>query len=185
MPATKDIHSKVILVNEQNLEIGLAEKLAAHQQGLLHRAFSIFIFRQPRAKAAELLLQQRADTKYHSPGLWTNTCCSHPSPGENILEAAKRRLNEEFNIKINALEDIGQFHYTAHFKNGLIENELDHVLIGLYTEASISPNPAEIKAYRWVSLDVLKNEMAQEPEKFTAWLGRAVEIVEAHYSRVP
>ena len=176
MPATKDI-SHVILVNEQDIEIGIAEKLAAHQQGLLHRAFSIFIFRTHPQKGVELLLQQRASTKYHSPDLWTNTCCSHPSPGENLLQAAIRRLKEEFNLAIPELHDIGQFSYIAHFNNGLIENELDHVLIGRYKDEGFSPNPEEIQAYRWVTLADLKKEIAQKPEQFTPWLEKALEIV--------
>lgn len=181
MPATKDIQSRVILVNEQNIEIGTAEKLAAHEKGLLHRAFSIFIFRQQENinnQELELLLQQRADSKYHSPGLWTNTCCSHPNPGENLLEAATRRLAEEFRLHITTLRDVGQFHYIAHFNNGLTENEFDHVLVGLYQSEAFTPNPAEIKAYRWITLAALKEEMASNPEQFTPWLAKALEIAE-------
>src|SRR5271156_2237006 len=109
MPATKDVNMQVILVNEKDLELGHAEKLAAHQQGLLHRAFSVFIFRQENDQAPELLMQQRALSKYHSPGLWTNTCCSHPQPGEAVLAAAKRRLKEEFGLDIAVLKPAGQF----------------------------------------------------------------------------
>src|SRR3989338_4869056 len=117
----------VILVDDHDQEIGYAEKLSAHKKNLLHRAFSVFIFRkQPRL---ELLLQQRALKKYHSAGLWTNTCCSHPRPGENIMQAAERRLYEELTIK-TPLQDLGWFHYNAHFQNALSENEIDHVLLG-------------------------------------------------------
>src|SRR3990167_1504236 len=109
---------QVILVDENDTAIGTAEKLAAHEQNLLHRAFSIFIFRDSPQR--ELLLQQRALGKYHSPGLWTNTCCSHPRPGEAILEAGKRRLQEELGLT-SELSDLGWFHYNAHFPNGLSE----------------------------------------------------------------
>ena len=181
MPATKDIHSQVILVDEQDREIGTAEKLAAHEQGLLHRAFSIFIFRQAKTannQSLELLLQQRADSKYHSSGLWTNTCCSHPQPGETILKAAIRRLKEECHLELHALVDVGQFHYTAHFNNGLTENEFDHVLVGYYQHALPTPNPEEIKAYRWISLSHLKAELAAKPQQFTPWLAEALAIAE-------
>lgn len=179
MPATKDIHAHVILVNELDLEIGSAEKLAAHQKGLLHRAFSIFILRHsPVRNEIELLLQQRASTKYHSPNLWTNTCCSHPSPGENLQDAAKRRLKEEFSLEIQELQHLGQFQYIAHFNNGLTENELDHVLLGWYQNEAFSPNPAEIQNYRWISLASLKKELAQDPEQFTPWLKMALDLLE-------
>ncbi len=181
MPATKDIQPQVILVNEQDAEVGSAEKLAAHQKGLLHRAFSIFILRSSPGKEVETLLQQRASSKYHSPGLWTNTCCSHPHPGETMLAAAKRRLQEEFCLEIQALQHLGQFHYTAHFNNGLIENELDHVLAGWYENEIFTPNPAEIQNHRWLSLRDLKIELAQNPDAFTPWLKRALEIVEASF----
>ena len=175
MPATQDLKTRVILVDEKDREVGTAEKLAAHQQGLLHRAFSIFIFRTLPNRDRELLLQQRAAAKYHSPGLWTNTCCSHPSPGESIPQAARRRLKEEFNLVI-PLEYRGQFHYTAHFTNGLTENELDHVLVGTYSNEEITPNPEEIQAFRWMTAEALKEEMLREPEQFTPWLARALEI---------
>ena len=176
MPATKDMSSQVILVNEQDSEIGHAEKLTAHQQGLLHRAFSVFIFRSRLGKEAELLLQQRAHTKYHSSGLWTNTCCSHPYPGESLLQAAERRLKEEFNLVIPALHHIGQFHYIAHFNNGLTENEFDHVFVGWYHNEPFTPNDKEIQAYRWISLTELKAALVQTPEQFTPWLKKALTI---------
>lgn len=176
MPATQDTTSQVILVDEADNPTGSMEKLAAHQQGLLHRAFSIFIFRY-RATRQELLLQQRAHTKYHSPGLWSNTCCSHPSPGENVLQAAKRRLNEEFNLEI-PLKEVGQFRYIAHFENGLIENELDHVLVGTYHhEQPLQPNSNEVACYRWITVEELKQEMTENPGAFTAWLGGVLKVL--------
>src|SRR5689334_15327319 len=120
---------QVILVDENDNPIGSAEKLAAHEQGgQRHRAFSVFIFR--KRDELEVLLQQRASHKYHCPDLWTNTCCSHPQPGETITQAGERRLQEEMGIA-TPLTWVGKFHYIAHFDNGLSENEIDHVLVGL------------------------------------------------------
>jgi isopentenyl-diphosphate delta-isomerase type 1 len=168
----------VVLVDQFNQETGLAEKLEAHRQNLLHRAFSVFIFRNIAGHEPELLLQQRALDKYHSPGLWTNTCCSHPRHGENIIKAGERRLHEELGM-IAELRDLGWFHYNAHFPNGLSENEIDHVLTGYIGDDNVfEPNPDEVHAIRWVTVDVLKKEIAEEPEKFTPWLHKALEIVE-------
>jgi isopentenyl-diphosphate delta-isomerase type 1 len=169
---------QVILVDEQDKEIGTAEKLQAHLAGLRHRAFSIFIFRE-RPKF-ELLLQQRADNKYHSPGLWTNTCCSHPRPGEDILAAANRRLQEEMGLSV-PLQSLGWFHYIAHFDNGLTENEVDHVFIGTTDIQQIALNPQEAQAYRWVDLADLTQEMDQHPERFTPWLKLALDLVKRRY----
>ena len=168
----------VILVDEHDREIGTAEKLVAHQQCLLHRAFSVFIFRQKAE--LEILLQQRAFGKYHSPGLWTNTCCSHPRSNENIIKAGERRLLEEFGI-VAILEDIGSFHYTAHFPNGLSENEIDHVLIGsISPQSPIVPNATEVHAFRWITIDNLSRELAATPDQFTPWLKQALDIVIDH-----
>jgi isopentenyl-diphosphate delta-isomerase type 1 len=167
-------HNHVILVDENDQPVGSAEKLAAHEQNLLHRAFSIFIFN--KNKPLELLLQQRAFSKYHSPGLWTNTCCSHPRPDETVLAAAERRLQEEFGFT-TPLQQLGRFHYNAHFPNGLSENEIDHVLIGYIDKADlIRPQPAEIHAYRWITPDALKAEMHANPAQFTPWLAQALDI---------
>lgn len=165
----------VILVDAHDQEIGLAEKLAAHQQCLLHRAFSVFIFRD--ANEPELLLQQRALGKYHSPGLWTNTCCSHPRANENIIKAGERRLAEEMGIR-TTLSHHGWFHYEAHFSNGLAENEIDHVLVG-NVENSIQPilNPAEAHAYRWITITALQQALHEHPEQFTPWLPQALALV--------
>ncbi len=166
---------QVILVDEQDNPLGTAEKLAAHEQGLCHRAFSIFVCRQQ--VTFEILLQQRAKSKYHSPNLWTNTCCSHPRPGEDIILAGQRRLREEMGIE-TSLTWIGKFHYIAHFANGLTENEVDHVLVGSLEQPDFQFNLNEVQAYRWVSIEELKEELARMPEKFTPWLARALEVLE-------
>jgi isopentenyl-diphosphate delta-isomerase type 1 len=170
----------VILVDENDNATGTAEKLQAHQANLRHRAFSVFVFRQGQGTALELLLQQRADDKYHSAGLWTNTCCSHPRPGEDIIHAGERRLQEEMNLPVR-LKSLGWFHYIAHFDNGLVENEIDHVLVGVTAEENITPNPLEVQAYRWVGIAALKKELAKEPEKFTPWLKQALELVDKSF----
>jgi len=177
MTATECVaREQVILVDEQDKEIGLAEKLFAHQQNLLHRAFSVFIFRLSPASHFELLLQQRALHKYHSAGLWTNTCCSHPRSGETITAAGERRLSEELGI-VTSLRDLGWFQYNAHFTNGLSENEIDHVLVGIVpTDIEIIPNREEVNTYRWVTLNALQQELVAHPEQFTPWLARALEL---------
>jgi len=166
----------VVLVDLNDNAVGVMEKLAAHQQGLLHRAFSIFVYRHN--VTTEILLQQRADKKYHSPGLWTNTCCSHPKPNEDIIQAGQRRLEYEMGISI-PLRWLGSFHYTAHFANGLTENELDHVLTGeLLNEESFQVNPEEVKDYRWISIANLYKEIAEDPSQFTPWFIEAFELAE-------
>ncbi|HLB43169.1 MAG TPA: isopentenyl-diphosphate Delta-isomerase [Gammaproteobacteria bacterium] len=165
----------VILVNEHNQEIGHAEKISVHKSNLLHRAFSVFIFR--KCPQVELMLQQRALDKYHSAGLWTNTCCSHPRPGEDIIQAAMRRLQEELGI-VTTLKHLGWFHYNAHFPNKLSENEIDHVLLGeVSPNITIKPNPAEIHAYRWISIAELQKEITSHPEQFTSWLQQSLDLV--------
>lgn len=164
----------VILVDENDNPIGTAEKLEAHRKNLRHRAFSVFIFR--KAPQLELLLQQRAAEKYHSANLWTNTCCSHPRPGEEIISAGERRLKEEMGI-ITTLHPVGCFHYIAHFNNGLVENEMDHVLIGYINDESFTPDPDEAQAYRWITPKALDDELAQHPERFTPWLKMAFDLV--------
>lgn len=165
----------VILVDKNDQPTGTAEKLQAHREGLCHRAFSIFIVhKEPDIK---ILLQQRALTKYHSPGLWTNTCCSHPRPDEDIVSAGQRRLREEMGIE-TVLKWVGRFHYIAHFENGLIENEVDHVLIGEVADKTFQANPNEVHDYRWISLPELKNEIASLPQQFTPWLNQALSLAE-------
>lgn len=166
----------VILVDEHDNEIGQAEKLEAHQKNLLHRAFSIFVFRDEQYD--EILLQQRALHKYHSPGLWSNTCCSHPRPGESMLAAGQRRLAEELGFTTH-LQDIGSFIYNVHFSNGLSENELDHVLIGILPpNTTIAPNPQEIHDVRWVKTSHLTSQLETEPENFTPWLKQALNLLD-------
>lgn len=175
----------VVLVNKENKVTGSEEKLTAHAKNLLHRAFSVFIFRrQTDQSEIELLLQQRAFDKYHSQGLWTNTCCSHPRANEPIITAGERRLTEEIGIKTK-LQDLGWFHYNAHFENGLSENEIDHVLVGTVPfETVIAPNPQEVHACRWVSPTDLEAEMVNEPKKFTPWFAQAYDIVKPFLSRL-
>ena len=164
----------VILVDDQDHQTGTSEKLAAHEQGLLHRAFSAFVFRQQDGEL-QLLLQQRAADKYHSGGLWTNTCCSHPKPGETVLGAAHRRMQEEFGFDV-MLHPAGSFIYKTLFEQGLSEHEYDHVLIGNYQGEDIKPNPEEISNYQWVSVYSLVKSMKKQPENYTAWLKEALNI---------
>ena len=153
----------VILVNEQDEAIGLMEKMEAHEKGLLHRAFSILIFNSK----GEMLLQQRALSKYHSPGLWTNACCSHPRNGETILEAANRRLSEEMGMQTE-LKVLTHFIYKAAFDNGLTEHELDYVVHGLSDE-NPKINPDEVNAFRWISPQELNQWVQRSPNEFTVW----------------
>ncbi|HSW93766.1 MAG TPA: isopentenyl-diphosphate Delta-isomerase [Gammaproteobacteria bacterium] len=172
----------IALVDEEDNFLGTAEKLFVHEQGLCHRAFSVFIFRQ--GLTTELLLQQRARGKYHSPLLWTNTCCSHPRPDEDIVAAGERRLLEEMGMT-TPLEWVGKFHYIAHFENGLIENEVDHVLVGFLTDPVFKVNPEEVAATRWITLPDLKDEMTRTPDQFTPWLKQALAQLEMHYLAAP
>ncbi len=159
----------VVLVDENDNDIGVMEKLQAHQEGLLHRAFSIFVFNDKK----ELLMQQRAFSKYHSAGLWTNTCCSHPRPNETIKDAANRRLFEEMGMSCD-LRIETNFIYKTFFDNGLIEHELDYVLIG-YTNQNPTLNKEEVEHYRWQSLLDLKNDVALNPDSYTSWFKIAIE----------
>lgn len=168
----------VVLVDLNDNPSGTAEKLLAHQKGLCHRAFSVFIYRQ--GITTEILLQQRAASKYHSPGLWTNTCCSHPRPEEAILQAGERRLFEEMGIH-TTLKWVGKFHYIAHFENGLTENEVDHVLIGKLNDPSFHVNSNEVQAFHWIPLQDLQTELSRFPHHFTPWLKNALEIAIPHF----
>lgn len=153
----------VILVNEQDEPVGTMEKLEAHQKGLLHRAFSVFVVN----RNGEMLLQQRAQDKYHSGGLWTNTCCSHPLPGEDVLAASHRRLMEEMGFDC-PLKEIFSFTYRAEFDNGLTEHEFDHVLYGEY-DGVVEPDAAEVQATRYLSLEAIRRLLVEEPDTFTHW----------------
>lgn len=154
---------KVILVNEKDEPIGLMPKMEAHEKALLHRAFSIFIINSKN----EIMLQQRAAAKYHSPLLWTNTTCSHQREGENNIQAGNRRLMEEMGIKAE-LKELFSFIYKAPFDNGLTEHEFDHVMIGYYDDAP-NINPAEAESWKWMSVEEVKADMKANPDIYTAW----------------
>ena len=154
---------EVILVNGQDEQTGVMEKMEAHQKGLLHRAFSIFIFNS----RGEMLLQQRASSKYHSPDLWTNACCSHPQPGESTEQAATRRLREELGFETK-LSGIFSFTYRAVFENGLTEHEFDHVLIGTYN-GQVFPNVDEVKDYCFMKPEKIRESLSSHPHKYTEW----------------
>ena len=166
---------KVILVNEKDEQIGLMEKIEAHEKALLHRAFSVFVFNDKN----ELMIQQRAHSKYHSPDLWTNTCCSHQREGESNIEAGKRRLQEEMGFTTPLKETIS-FIYKAPFDNGLTEHEYDHILIG-YFEGEPDLNPDEVAAWKWMSLEELKKDMVKNPDIYTEWFKI---IFEKYYSHI-
>jgi isopentenyl-diphosphate delta-isomerase len=153
----------VILVNEHDEERGVMEKMEAHRLGLLHRAFSVFIF----DSRGRMLLQQRAAAKYHGGLLWTNACCSHPYPGEATDVAATRRLGEELGFS-TALENIFSFTYRAEVENGLIEHEFDHVFAGEY-EGTISKNPQEVEDLRYEEMDKIALALEQQPQLYTSW----------------
>lgn len=154
----------VVLVDEHDTPVGTMEKLEAHRAGLLHRAFSVFILNQN----GEVLLQRRSDSKYHSAGLWTNTCCSHPRPGENTRLAAERRLEEEMGM-VCTLGFGFSFLYRADVGNQLIEHELDHVYFGR-SNGPARPDPQEVAEVRWAGVDEITASLIQEPERYTAWL---------------
>jgi isopentenyl-diphosphate Delta-isomerase len=157
------VEEQVILVNENDEQIGLMPKLEAHKKALLHRAFSVFVFNDKN----ELMLQQRAAHKYHSPKLWTNTCCSHQRDGETNIEAGKRRLQEEMGF-VTTLEESISFIYKAPFDNGLTEHEYDHILIGKFNnEPNI--NTDEVLNWKWKSLEAIKEDMILHPKLYTEW----------------
>ncbi len=156
----------VTLVDENDQVMGSAEKLEAHQKGLLHRAFSILLFDDSN----RFLLQKRASIKYHSPGLWTNACCGHPRPGEATSVAATRRLQEELNLTV-PLHFLFSFQYACSFSNGLAENEYDHVFVGRLNSSgdTLNPNPDEVSEIRYISEAQLRKEILDSPENFTEW----------------
>ena len=160
---------QVILVDEQDRELGASEKLAAHAAGRLHRAFSIFVFDSD----GRLLLQRRAKSKYHSGGLWSNTCCGHPRPDEATPTAARRRLREEMNFDCE-LRAAFEFLYRAEFENELIEHEYDHVFVGDFDGAFV-PNESEVEDWRWATQDELRRDLRERPEEYTYWLRAALE----------
>jgi len=154
---------EVILVNKNDEEIGTMEKMEAHLQGMLHRAFSVLIFNSN----GELLIHRRAFGKYHSEGLWTNTCCSHQREGETNIQAGTRRLYEEMGIKTE-LKELFHFIYKAPFDNGLIEHELDHVMIGRYDDEPVI-NSDEVESWKWMCIEEVRKDMIQNPDIYTIW----------------
>jgi isopentenyl-diphosphate Delta-isomerase len=163
---------EVVLVNENDEPIGLMEKMEAHQKGLLHRAFSVFIF----DTKGNMLLQQRSADKYHGAHLWTNACCSHPFPDETVKDAAQRRLKEELGFTTE-LHEIFFFTYHAKVENDLIEHEFDHVFAGEY-DKDIYPNVSEVADFTYRPIDQIKKEIEVQPEKFTSWFKIAFPKVE-------
>lgn len=168
-----DSRLQVILVNEQDEEVGVMEKIEAHQKAVLHRAFSVFIFNS----RGEMLLQQRAFSKYHSGGLWTNACCGHPSPGEQTADAAARRLGEEMGFT-TPLDELFDFTYRSELDNGLTEYELDHVFAGSW-DAPVFPTKEEVNDFCYLSLDEIKHTLAINPQKYTVWFRIIFPRVEA------
>ena len=153
----------VILVDKNDKKTGLMPKMEAHEKGVLHRAFSVFIFNDKN----ELMLQKRNVNKYHSPGLWTNTCCSHQKDGESNINAGKRRLKEEMGFCVD-LNELDSFIYYVKFDNGLIEHELDHILVGEYN-GSFNVNPKEVDEWKWLALDKIKDDIKTNPNNYTEW----------------
>jgi len=154
---------KVVLVDEDDNQIGLMPKMEAHLKGKLHRAFSIIIFNSDR----KILLQKRASKKYHTPNLWSNTCCSHQREGEDNINAGKRRLNEEMGFVTN-LYNFSSFIYRVEFSNGLIEHENDHIMLGVF-DGNPKPNPNEVDEWKWIDIDILAEDMQINPDHYTAW----------------
>ena len=154
---------KVILVDREDNPIGTMPKMEAHEKAVLHRAFSVFILNTK----GELMLQQRAQHKYHSPLLWTNTCCSHQREGESNVDAGGRRLLEEMGFNV-PLEELFSFIYKAPFENGLTEHELDHVMVGYYEETP-EINPEEVASWKWMSLPAIEEDLLNRPETYTVW----------------
>lgn len=159
----------VTLVDASGSRVGAVEKLEAHQKGYLHLAFSIFLLNDKQ----QLLLQQRAYRKYHSGGLWSNTCCGHPLPEETVHNAALRRLREEMGVTCE-LSEVDRILYREEVGNGLIEHELDFLLLGAY-HGQVEPNPAEVEKYAWLSLVRLREQLETSPQSFTVWLRPALE----------
>ena len=167
---------EIILVDREGRQTGTGEKMEVHRKGELHRAFSIFVFNSK----GELLLQRRAGNKYHSGGLWANTCCSHPRAGEKLEDAVHRRLKEEMGFDCS-LKELFSFIYRVDFGNGLTENEFDHVFFGRF-DGKPDPDPEEVGDWKWIYLEELKNDGKESPGEYTYWLraalGRVVSLME-------
>lgn len=166
---------QVILVDQNDQPIGTMAKMEAHEKALLHRAFSVFVMN----KNGETMLQQRAAHKYHSPLLWTNTCCSHQRVGETNIEAGKRRLQEEMGFKTD-LKELFSFTYKAAFDNGLTEHEFDHVMMGEF-EGNPEINPDEVAAWKWMKPEDIKKDIEANPDQYTEWFKI---IFEKFYSHI-
>jgi isopentenyl-diphosphate delta-isomerase len=177
-PARNDM---LTLVDGLDRQVGAATKLQAHVEGVLHRAFSVVLVRNGDA-GPELLLAKRSMLKYHSGGLWANSCCSHPCVGEDVIEAAYRRIPEELGCGAIDLREACAFAYRAEFDNGLVEHEFDHVVIGQCT-GEIDPNPAEASEVRWIDFEALAAELANEPHKFAVWAPIALTLAIADISQ--
>lgn len=169
------MNNEMILVDMQDREIGTADKETVHAEGRLHRAFSVFLFSKDGEK---LLLQRRAYGKYHCGGLWTNTCCSHPRKGENLIDSAKNRLKEEMGIQIDSLEESGCFVYRCRFSNGVTEFEYDHILTGYY-DGGFTCDPEEVTEAKWVLLPDLREHIAAHPDEYTPWFITALSLIDA------
>lgn len=178
MPLINDIEEQVVLVNEQNQEIGVMGKMEAHEKGLLHRAFSVFVFNTQ----GQLLLQQRALSKYHSPAKWTNTCCSHPRFNESVLQGAERRLNEEMGMSCELTETF-DFIYKAELDQGLTEHEYDFVFVGISDDKPML-NPEEVEDFRYMDMDLLEGDIAENPDYYTEWLKICFPRVMLHYQKL-
>ena len=162
---------EVILVDERDVPLGRMEKMEAHRRALLHRAFSVFVF----SSRGEMLLQRRAMDKYHSAGLWTNACCSHPRPGEDTAKAAGRRLYEELGFTM-PLEKAFEFTYRSEFDNGLTEYEFDHVYTGVY-DGDVYSNPAEVSEHIWLRPEEIRRRLEEAPQQWTSWFRLAFPMV--------
>jgi isopentenyl-diphosphate delta-isomerase len=160
---------EVVLVDRRDTAVGVAPKLDVHRHGKLHRAVSVVLFDDQ----GRLLLQRRAGTKYHSAGLWSNTCCGHPRPGESVGDAARRRLRDEMGIEGCGLTRVAEFLYFAELDGGLVEHELDHVVIGRWNGPT-NPDPHEVAETRWIDRELLFEELVQDPDSYTPWTGRVV-----------
>lgn len=160
----------VVLVDPGDVVVGVAPKIEAHREGRLHRAVSVVLFDD----AGRVLLQRRADGKYHSGGLWSNTCCGHPRPGESVEDAARRRLRDELGIEGCDVARVDQFVYRAALEGGLVEHELDHVLVGSWN-GRVEPDPDEVSETRWVDRDRLLAELVEAPGRYTVWIRSVIQ----------
>jgi isopentenyl-diphosphate delta-isomerase len=166
------MEEKVVLVDEKGREVGVEEKIKAHVEGKFHRAVSIIIFNSKR----EMLIQKRARNKYHSAGLWSNACCSHPKPLESVEEAAHRRLKEEMGFDCD-LKKVFEFVYKKEFENGLVEWEYDHVFLGKYDGNIIMSDEKEIEEWKWVNVEDLKKDMEKNPENYSYWFKKILGVL--------